>query len=483
MIVFICDINIGGFKMTGENERLFSEGNIAKVLIKFSIPAVLSFLVTELYNMVDTVFVGRAVGGNAIGALVVVFPIQRIVAALSMMFAIGTSTSVSRRNGERNREGIIKTIQNSLSITILTLTSFMFLTFFFRTNLLKFLGASENILPYAEEYLSIIIWGSIFICLTTVMNYIMMSLGNRKITMVSTSIGAIMNTIVDAVLVIGLGMGVKGAAIATLLSQIVACMISFYQFRKDVISKYNLKLKFQLDKLFIMGIVTVGFSAFIVEAEDGILLAFLNNLMLNNVGDEGVIILGIITKISMFMFITMLGMGSAMQPIAAYNLGAKNYDRLKDVVRDTVIFALITSIGLWLLTFIFAPQIVSIFVKDPDIIEKSVKAFRVMVSVFPIVSIYYVSIYYYQSIGKARSSFILSILRQIIIMLPVSIFMVKVLNLGAYGIWLSYPIADMISGVVAIVLIIKSIKEIDRYIELNEDDGKNLRMKMNLEKN
>lgn len=467
--------------MTGENERLFSEGNIAKVLIKFSIPAVLSLLVTELYNMVDTVFVGRAVGGNAIGALVVVFPIQRIVAALSMMFAIGTSTSVARRNGEKNREGIIKTIQNALSITIVVLLPFMLLTYFFRTNILEMLGASENILPYANDYLSVIIWGSIFICLTTVMNYVMMSLGNRRITMVSTLTGAIMNTIVDAILVVGFGMGVKGAAIATLLSQMVACGISFYQFRKDVIAKFAIKLKFELNKIFITGIVAVGFSAFIVEAEDGILLAFLNNLLLNNVGDEGVIILGIISKVSMFMFITMLGIGSAMQPIAAYNLGAKNYSRLKKVVRDTVIFALVTSLVLWGVTFIFAPQIMSIFVKEADLINKSVDAFRTMVSVFPILSIYYVSIYYYQSIGKARSSFVISILRQIIVMLPVSIFLVKFLNLGAYGVWLSYPIADLISGLVSIVLIRRAVKEIDRYIELEDNREEKLKVGVELD--
>ena len=454
--------------MTGDNERLFSEGNIAKVLIKFSIPAVLSLLVTELYNMVDTVFVGRAVGGNAIGALVVVFPIQRIVAALSMMFAIGASTSVARRNGEKNRDGIIKTIQNALSLTVAVLVPFMILTFIFKDNILRMLGASDVILPYAREYLSIIIFGSIFICLTTVMNYIMMSLGNRKITMLSTGVGATMNAIIDFILVMGLGMGVKGAAIATLLSQISAFLISVYKFR-DTVEEFDISLKFTLDKLFISGIIAVGFSAFIVEAEDGILLAFLNNLLLNNVGDEGVIILGIISKVSMFMFITMLGMGSAMQPIAAYNLGAKNFTRLRKVVRDTVIFAFITSLLLWFVTFTFAPQIISIFVTDdPALIDKSVDAFRTMVAVFPILSIYYVCIYFYQSIGKARASFVISILRQIIVMLPLSIILVKLLKMGAYGVWLAYPISDFISGVVAIVLIIKSLRDLDKQIQIEE---------------
>ncbi len=460
--------------MMNENEKLFSEGNVAKVLIKFSIPAILSMLVTELYNMVDTVFVGREVGGNAIGALVVVFPIQRIVAALSMMLAIGASTSVSRKKKKKNSRGIKKTIENAITLTISILIPFMLLVYFFRTNILTFLGGSENILPYANDYISVIIWGSIFICLTTVMNYIMMSLGNRKITMFSTSIGAITNTIVDAVLVVGLGMGVKGAAIATLLSQILACMISFYQFRKDVIKKYDFKFNFKLEKIFVSTILLVGFSSFIVEAEDGILLAFLNNLLINNVGDEGVVILGIISKISMFMFITILGMSSAMQPIAAYNLGAKNYERLKKVVKETVVFAFVTSLILWGFLMYFAPQVISIFVDDINIINKSVSAFRTMVSVFPIISVYYVTIYYYQAINKAKASFVISILRQIIIMLPVSIIMVKVFNLGAYGVWLSYPISDFLAGVISMFLIHKGIKEID------ETEKKDLNVKLKL---
>ena len=385
-----------------------------------------------------------------------------------MMFAIGTSTSVARRNGEHNREGIVKTIQNALSIVLAVLIPFTIVVFLFRDNILTMLGASDAILPYAHEYLSVIIFGSVFICLTSTMNYIMMSFGNRRITMISNLTGAIMNAIVDYILVMKFHMGVTGAAVATVLSQIVAFCVSLYAFR-GVIQQYGIKPKFQLEGAFVKGIVAVGFSAFIVEAEDGILMAFLNNLLLNNVGDEGVIVLGIISKVSMFLFITMLGIGSAMQPIAAYNLGAKNYDRLKEVVKDTVIFALITSVILWLGTVVFAPQIMSIFVKDEHLVTQSVAAFRAMVAVFPILSIYYVSIYYYQSIGKGRASFVISILRQLIILLPVSVILVKFLNWGAYGVWLAYPIADLISGVAAIFLVRRATKKLDDRIEIQSE--------------
>lgn len=451
----------------GINEKMFEKENVEKLLFKFSIPAIIALLVNELYNMVDTMFVGRVIGGNAIGALVVVFPIQRIVAAISMMLAIGSSTFVARRNGERDYEGIRDVIKSGITLVFIIMIPLIILVYIFRDNILTMLGASENILPYAHEYLSIVIFGSLFICMTTVMGYIMMSLGNRRVTLASTSLGAILNIIIDYILVFKLSYGVKGAAIATVVSQFIGFIYASYKFR-GVKKTLDLSLGFKLKKEVLMGIITVGFSAFIVEAEDGILLAILNNLLLNHVGDTGVIILGVISKLSMFMFITMLGISSAMQPIAAYNLGAKNYKRLKKVVKETIIFAFITSATLWLCGMFFAEEAISLFVKEPELISASAQAFRVMIAVFPILSIYYVSIYYYQSIGKARSSFVLSIFRQIIVMLPISLILVKVLHKGALGVWMSYPIADFISGTFSIFLIRKAFKKLDNIVEEKE---------------
>ncbi len=315
----------------GINDKMFEKENVSKLLFKFSIPSIIAMLVNELYNMVDTIFVGRAIGGNAIGALVVVFPIQRIVAAISMMLAIGSSTFVARRNGAKDYKGISNVIKNGITLVFVIMIPLIILIYTFRDNILSMLGASENILPYAHEYLSIIIFGSIFICMTTVMGYIMMSLGNRKVTLTSTSLGAILNAIIDYILVIKLSYGgVKGgAAIATVVSQFAGFFYMLIINLEELRKKLNLSLGFQLKREMAVGIIAVGFSAFIVEAEDGILLAILNNLLLNHVGDTGVIVLGVISKLSMFLFITMLGISSAMQPIAAYNLGAKNYKRLK----------------------------------------------------------------------------------------------------------------------------------------------------------
>ncbi|HAE92037.1 MAG TPA: hypothetical protein DCG60_05235 [Tissierella sp.] len=182
-------------------------------------------------------------------------------------------------------------------------------------------------------------------------------------------------------------------------------------------------------------------------------MAALNHLLLNTVGDNGIIVLGVISKVYMFLFITMFGIASAMQPIAAYNVGAKNYKRLKSVMEKTAVYAFLTSAIMWAGAMIFTPQLMALFVKDAEIIEESAKAFRIMVSVFPIVSIYYVSIFYFQALGKAKASILMSIFKQLILMLPISIILVKVFHLGAIGVWLSYPISDILASIASFMLI------------------------------
>ena len=193
----------------GKNYETFGEEKIGKLLLKFSIPIIISLLVSELYNMVDTLFIGRNVGGYGIAALVLVFPIQRIVIALSIMIATGTSTSFSRSNGEKNLEKSKKILINGFSLAFTTMIIFTTLVYVFRDKVLLALGASNQTLPYAHTYLSIIIFGSTFLSLTIFISHIMVSLGNNKISIKSTSIGALTNIILDYILVVNFNMGLR----------------------------------------------------------------------------------------------------------------------------------------------------------------------------------------------------------------------------------------------------------------------------------
>lgn len=458
------------------NSKQFGEENIGKLLLKFSIPIIISMLVSELYNMVDTIFIGRSVGAHGIGALVLVFPIQRIIIALSVMIGIGSSTAFSRANGENNIEKSKKVIESGFTLSCLIMIPLTILTYFFSEEILLALGASKQILPYAKDYLSIIIFGSTFLSLTIFTSNIMISLGNSKISIISTSIGAIFNIIIDYILVVKMGKGVRGAAIATALSQIAGFAFAYYHLRK-IKKQYKIGLGFHLDKKIVLPILLVGLSAFVIEAEDGIVMAVMNNLLLNTVGDSAIVVLGVISKIYMFLFITMFGISSAMQPIAAYNVGAKDYKRLKEVMKKTTIYASMTSVILWALGIIFSAQLISIFVKDPKIIKDSILAFRIMISVFPIISIYYVSIFYFQAIGQARYSVTVSIVRQLLIMLPLSIILVKLFNMGAMGVWISFPISDIISALLAIYLIRKESYKLNIKVKKQKQRQKQRKIK------
>lgn len=437
--------------------EMFAREDIGKLLFKFSIPIIISLLISELYNMVDTLFVGRNVGGLAIGALVLVFPIQRLIIALSIMVSTGTSTAFARANGKKDKERSKVIFQNGFSlITIIMIFLIVFVSVF-KENILMFLGASKNMLPLALKYLQVIIFGSIFLALTIFISNICITLGNNKVSIISNTIGAGMNILLDYILIVYLEMGIEGAAIATLTSQITGFSYAFYNYRK-LVTKHNIKTKLNLKWKVIVPILAVGLAGFIVEIEDGVVMGVLNNLLRDTSGDSGIIILGLVSKIYMFLFITMWGIASAMQPIAAYNVGAGNFKRLKELMKKTTLYSFITTIILWTIGLIFTEQILLFFIKDTNLIKEASKAFRILISLFPLISIYYVSIFYFQAIGNARASILISALRQLIIMIPLSVILVKLFNMGELGIWISYPISDLVSSVISFMLIRKEVK-------------------------
>ena len=272
----------------GINPKIFSDEKTYRVLLRFAIPAIFSLLVAELYNMVDTVFVGQFIGPNAIGALTIAFPIQRFLIALAFLISVGASTYVSRYSGENEPEKVKQTISNSLVLTIVTLTIIPALLFFFRGTLLYKLGASDVTFGLTNDYISIIFIGALFQGIIIVCSAIMTSLGNSKIGLYANSLGALLNIIVDYILVAHLNVGIAGAAIATVGSQFAAMIFVLYKF-KDVIKHFKLKLSLRhtipaMDISLVKGIVAVGFSTFVIEISDAIVAVVLNNLLITRAG-------------------------------------------------------------------------------------------------------------------------------------------------------------------------------------------------------
>ncbi|WP_010294497.1 MATE family efflux transporter [Clostridium senegalense] len=456
----------------GFDNRMFAEGKVGKILLKFAVPAIISLFVSELYNMVDTFYVGRYVGANAIGALTIAFPVQRLLISIGLLIAIGASTAVARSLGENDYNKLKQTINNAFILTIMLLIIVPITVFIFKEHIITKLGASEAIYPYAESYISIVLIGGLFQSLTVVACYIMTALGNTKITLVATSIGAICNTIIDYIFVVSLSMGVKGAAISTVISQIIAFLFMVYKFSR-VKKALNLKLKFEFNFNITKAIVAIGFSTFIVEISDAVVAVLLNNLVSVHGGDSAIIIVGVVSRLSMFLFITVIGISSAMQPIAAYNYGAKNYKRLKEIVKKAIYAVSVTSTILWALMMIFTRPIIGSFLQDQSLLNEAVKAFRMCIAVFPVVGLYYVAIYFYQSIEEARSSLILSVYRQLILFIPIVIVLVNLI--GVSGAWIAFPISDLISAVTGFYYIKKAgtLLESEREAYIREKETLN----------
>ncbi|MGH4050916.1 MAG: MATE family efflux transporter [Clostridium sp.] len=435
-----------------ESNKIFGEEKIGKLLLKFSVPAIISLMVAEMYNMVDSMFLGQTIGANAIGALTIAFPIQRLFFAISMLIAIGACTSVSRSCGDKDYDNLKIIIPNAIALMFIIVSIMGFGIYIFQNKILISLGASKNTFPLAKEYVNIILIGVLFQSFTIISSYIITSFGNTKIVLLSTSIGAICNVIIDYVLINVLSYGVKGAAIATVSSQIIAFIYVFFVFIK---LKNDLKFSFKLNlnKAVSIGIIYVGFSTFIIEISDAVVAAILNNLLFSYGGDAAIVTIGLTTRVSMFLFMTIMGISSAMQPIAAYNYAAGNYTRLKEVVKKSIIAVSASSTLLWLLFMIFSKQLIGLFINDSAIIDETTSAFRMVISVFPCIGVYYLAISYCQAINRVKTSFKLSIFRQIIIFIPLVYSFVIGLDMGVLGAWIAYPVSDMISFITAAVFI------------------------------
>ncbi|ADK14587.1 MULTISPECIES: MATE family efflux transporter [Clostridium] len=452
-----------------ENNTL-KQGKIRKLLLKFAIPSVFALLVSELYNIVDTVYVGHYIGVTTLAAITIAFPIQKLLVALGLLIAVGASTYAARSLGEKNYSEFKKIVFTSFSLVLISLTIVSLIIFIFRRPIFYVLGADNLTYPLVNKYVSILLLGGIFQSLSVVACYIMISLKKTKALLYTNLIGVTLNILINYILIVKLHFKIEGAAIATVLSQITAFTFAFYKF-KNIIREFHMEFSMHsihnsVTKEIIWGIITVGFSTFIIEIEDALVTVVLNNLLYTEGGESAIVMVGVITKISMFLFVTIIGISSAMQPIVAYNFGAENYDKVKKVLNTSIKVVLITSFALWSIFMLFPNYIIGFFLNDTTLLNKTVKAFRLCICLIPLTGIYYVVINYYQAIGEAKKSFLLSIYREIIVFIPLAILLVQLF--GIKGAWAAYPITDASAVLTSFYFLNKALKEDFNQVGVSE---------------
>ena len=435
------------------------EEKINKLLVNLSLPATIGMMVNALYNLVDTIFVGRGVGAIAIGGLTIAFPIQMVIMAFAQMIGIGAASAISRSLGAKDIEKADYVAGNSFLCVIVLSSIIAAIGLIFTEPMLRFFGSTETILPYAKDYITIILWGSIFFSFAMSSNNLIRAEGNAKVAMVTMLIGAILNIILDPIFIFIFKLGIKGAALATIISQFISFLFILtylYSGKSSLkIKLHHLKPKIHI----IIEILTVGSAAFFRQVTGSVVAIVVNNSLRIFGGDMALIIAGILHRVIMFVFMPLFGVIQGMQPIVGFNYGAKKLDRVKEAIKLSLITTTVIATFGWLIAELFPFAIISIFTHDAEVIEKGSTIIRIVLSMIPAIGIQIVGAALFQSLGKAVPSLILSLLRQVLLFIPLVIILPRVFGLGLLGIWIAYPAADILSVILTALFLRSELKK------------------------
>ena len=438
---------------------------ISKLLKQYALPAIIAQIAASLYNMVDSIFIGQGVGPLAISGLAVTFPLMNLSTAFGTLVGVGASTMLSVLLGQRNYSAANKVLGNVVTLNTIIGIIFMIVALIFIDPILYFFGASENTLPYAKEYMTVILLGNVITHLYFGLNSAMRSTGNPRKAMGLTIFTVIFNAILDPIFIFVLDMGIAGAAWATVIAQTAALILIMKHFTNRDREVHFEKRIFRFDMRVAKDSLAIGFGPFLMNAAACLVSLFINQQFRKYSGDLGIGAYGICNRINFMFVMICLGLNQGMQPIAGYNYGARKYSRVKEVYKRTAIFAtLVTVIG-FLITELFPRATVGIFTSDAELLEMSSKGIRIMNIMLPIVGFQIASSNLFQSLGMVKKSIILSLSRQLLFLLPCLYFLP--MSFDAKGIWMSYPVADGIASLVTIVLLSRLLK---KFRKLNDGD-------------
>ncbi|HWQ44232.1 MAG TPA: MATE family efflux transporter [Methanosarcina barkeri] len=429
-----------------EKSEFLGTENIRKLLFKLSTPVIIGMLVQAFYNVVDTLFVGWAYGADsvqAIGGLSIAFPVQMIIMAFGIVLGTGGSSIISRALGARDNEKAERVLGNVFSLNLIVSVLIAVPCLLYLDPILKIFGATPGILPYAREYLEIIIAGGIVFVFGISVQNIVRAEGNTRLAMNAMLIGAGLNTLLAPIFIFGFGMGVQGAAIATVLSQGVgsAWLLQYCLKGKGSVQFKPKTLK--PDSGIIKEIGAIGLGSFVMESSSSVMMIFVYNALAIYGGDVAIAVFGITMKINSFIFLPLLGMAFGLQPIVGFNYGAKRYGRIAEAVKLSLVAT--TAFGLLglLIIHLFTEQLLGLFSTDPEYLAVGKNAVMIMVLGTPLIGLNVVTSTLFQALGKAKPAFLLSISRQLLFLIPAVILLPRLYDLP--GVWAAFPVSDFLA--------------------------------------
>ena len=429
---------------------------VGRLLVQYALPAIIAMTASSLYNMVDSIFIGQGVGALAISGLAVTFPFMNLSAAFGAGVGVGSSSYLSVKLGQKDYSTAQRILGNNVTLNVIIGLLFSAVSLIFLDPILFFFGASEQTLPYAREYMVIILLGNIITHLYFGMNAVLRAASKPREAMYTTIFTVVLNSLLDPLFIYTFDLGIRGAAIATILSQTVALV---WQIRLFSDKSQLLHLKrgiYRLDNTIVKNILGIGISPFAMNATACLVAIFVNQRLLEYGGDLAVGAYGIANRVAFIFIMINFGVNQGMQPIAGYNYGAQNYDRLMRVLKLAMIAGTcITTSGFLVAEFI--PHIcVSLFTSDTELTELSVNGLRIMMAAMPIVGYQMIVTNFFQSIGKAKISIFLSLSRQLLFLVP--LIGVLPLSFGVNGVWVAMPISDSFSALFALVMMVRYMR-------------------------
>ena len=435
---------------------------ISKLLKQYAIPAIIAMTASSLYNLVDSIFIGHGVGAYAIAGLAITFPLMNLGAAFGSLVGVGASSLISMLLGERNYGMAQKVFGNVITLNLLIGLIYTIVVLLFLDPILIFFGGSEQTLPYAREYMVIILWGNMITHMYFGLNAILRAAGFPKRAMYATIFTVVLNTVLDPVFIYVFDMGISGAAIATVLSQFIAlCMqLKWFSNKNDVLhfkkGIYNLIPRISKD------ILAIGASPFLMNVAACFIVILINSGLKKYSGDLAIGAYGIINRVAFIFVMIVMGLNQGMQPIVGYNYGAKKFDRVHKTLVTTILLATgVTTFG-FLIAELFPKLFIVMFTTESELIDIAEKGMRIIFMFFPIVGFQMVTTNFFQSVGMAGKSIFLSLSRQLIFLAPCLVILPIFFDVT--GIWMSMAVADALASIIAAFMLTNQIKQFKRAI-------------------
>lgn len=435
---------------------------IGTLLKKYALPGIIAMTASSLYNMVDSIYIGHLpdVGAYAISGLAVTFPLMNLGSALGTLVGVGGQTMVSVLLGQKNYSSAQKVLSNVVSLNMIIGLLFSIVCLSFLDPILYFFGASENTIPFAREYMTIILIGNVISHMYFGLNGLIRASGNPKTAMGLTLFTVISNAILDPILIFGCGMGIKGAAVATVVCQLMALVYTFIFFLDKKHFLHFGKRVFEFDWPIAKASLSIGLGPFLMNAAACIVTLFINQQLRAYGGDLAIGAYGIANRITFMFLMINMGFNQGMQPIASFNYGARQYKRVKEVFWLTAKWMTLVAVILFIASEFFTTPMVRVFTSDPEMIGKADAGLRIMNMVAWSIGFGMVSSNFFQSLGMVRKSIFLSLTRQLLFLVPL-IYLLP-LWLGEKGVWYAFPISDALSAICSLVFILGIMRKFDR---------------------